>query len=81
MFVATPDVWSIGIYTGISPLHVGPAGVMHNPVLTAAQVTDIPATFVADPFMLRGQQTWSMFFEVMHAEWQRGVIGLANPGK
>ena len=50
----------------------------HNPVLTAAQVTDVPATFVADPFMLRVQQTWSMFFEVMHAQWQRGVIGLAT---
>src|SRR5262245_8749138 len=78
VFVATPAVWSIGIYTGTSPLHMGPEEVAHNPVLTAAQVTDIPATFVADPFMLRVQQTWSMFFEVMHAQWQRGVIGLAT---
>ena len=76
--VATQDIWSIGIYTGVSPLHVGPAGVPDNPVLTAAHVTDIPATFVADPFMLRVQQTWSMFFEVLHAQWQRGVIGLAT---
>jgi hypothetical protein len=57
---------------------MAPAGVPANPVLTAAHVTDIPATFVADPFMLRGQQTWAMFFEVMHAQWQRGVIGLAT---
>jgi hypothetical protein len=71
------DIWSIGIYTGTSPLQMGPAGVVANPVLTAAHVTDIPATFVADPFMLRVQQGWTMFFEV-YAQWQRGVIGLAT---
>ena len=64
MFVATRDVWSIGIYTGTSPLHMGLAGAPDNPVLTAAQVTDIPAMFVADPFMLRVQQTWSMLQDV-----------------
>lgn len=78
------DIWSIGIYLGTSPLHVGPhvphptCGVLHNPVLTAAQVTDIPAVFVADPFLVRAQQTWSMFFEIMHAQTQQGVIGLAT---
>jgi hypothetical protein len=55
-----------------------PAEGVANPVLTAAQVTDIPATFVADPFMLQAQHTWYMFFEVMHTAWQRGVIGLAT---
>ena len=88
------DIWSIGIYIGASPLHLqsgkaphpnplpleeGKEGtVVHNPVLTAAQVTDVPATFVADPFMIQAHQTWYMFFEVLHAHWQRGVIGLAT---
>jgi len=93
------DIWSIGIYTGASPLHLGqwhhakaphpnplPEGegkegteeLSSNPVLTAAQVTDVPATFVADPFMIHAHQTWYMFFEVMHTDWQRGVIGLAT---
>ena len=53
-------------------------GVLDNPVLTAAHVTDMPATFVADPFLLQVRQTWYMFFEVLHAQWQRGVIGLAT---
>ena len=57
---------------------MAPAEVPYNPVLTAAHVTDVPATFVADPFMLQVQQTWYMFFEVLHAQWQRGVIGLAT---
>jgi len=98
--VAPRDVWSIGIYTGPSPLHLGPYEVAQNPhpnplpggegtegtrtvtprnpVLTAAQVSDVPARFVADPFMVLAQQTWYMFFEVMHAQWQRGVIALAT---
>src|SRR5262249_3020018 len=50
----------------------------HNPVLTAAQVTDVRATFVADPFMIRAHQTWYMFFEIYRAQEQRGIIGLAT---
>ncbi len=73
-----PDIWSIGIYTGPSPLALHPAPAARNPVLTAALVTDMPATFVADPFLLYRPPTWYMFFEVMHGPWNRGVIGLAT---
>jgi hypothetical protein len=73
-------IWSIGIYEGTSPLHFRPPGQgkVGNPVLTAQQVTDVPAVFVADPFMVYDQQQWYMFFEVMHARTQQGVIGLAS---
>jgi hypothetical protein len=54
------------------------APAVRNPVLTAAQVTDVPATFVADPFMIQVHQTWYMFFEIYQTQWQRGVIGLAT---
>jgi hypothetical protein len=76
--VTPPDIWSIGIYTGPTPLELTPAPEACNPVLTAAQVHDIPAAFVADPFLLHVQHTWHMFCEVMHAQWDRGVIGLAT---
>ena len=68
-------MWSIGIYTGASPYQLAPA--KSNPVLTAANVTDIPAEFVADPFMLRRDGRWYMFFEVMNRETHRGEIALA----
>ncbi|NQW05295.1 MAG: hypothetical protein HQ485_14915, partial [Acidobacteria bacterium] len=56
--------WSIGIYTGADPLTLeAPRGLV-NPVVTARHVTDAPARFVADPFMLRADSTWHMFFEV-----------------
>jgi len=69
-------MWSIAIYTGATPfdLKAGP----NTPVLTKSDVTDIPADFVADPFMLRRRHTWYMFFEVMHTETQLGQIGLAT---
>jgi len=47
-------------------------------VLTKDIVTDLPAEFVADPFMLQHDHRWHMFFEVMNSETQRGEIGLAT---
>lgn len=70
--------WSIGIYTGKSPFDFGPPENLKNPVLTAKDVTDVPAHFVADPFMLRENGTWYMFFEVLNARDRLGDIGLAT---
>lgn len=69
--------WSIGIYTGGSPVELGPAEGVVNPVLAAAQVSDVPADFVADPFMLRVGQRQYMFFEVWNRQTGKGEIGLA----
>jgi hypothetical protein len=78
--VGRPAQWSIGIYEGMSPLQLNPAGknMGENPVLTAKQVTDVPALFVADPFMVYEQQQWHMFFEVMPEYPRQGVIGWAS---
>jgi hypothetical protein len=70
-------VWSIAIYRGDSPFNLAPAPDVKNPVLTPADVTDIPASFVADPFMLQANGTWHMFFEVMNWATNLGEIGLA----
>lgn len=70
--------WTIGIYTGDSPLSLSAAPNVRNPVLTAADVSDVPARFVADPFMVREEGAWYMFFEVMNAETEQGDIGVAT---
>src|SRR5260370_38627461 len=70
-------MWSIGIYTGASPLDLGPANGVVNPILTGASVHDVPARFVADPFMVRRASGWDMFFEVLYQATERGEIGLA----
>jgi hypothetical protein len=70
-------IWSIGIYAGPDPFHLAPAAGASNPVLTYRDVTDIPASFVADPFLLRFDNRWHMFFEVMNRSSDLGEIGWA----
>ena len=73
-----PGSWSIGIYAGRSPLQLAPLPKIINPVLTAWDVKDIPAQYVADPFMLQSGSSWYMFFQVMNAATRCGEIGLAT---
>lgn len=70
--------WAIGVYMGESPLDLAPSWNVSNPVLTAEDISDVPARFVADPFMLQEGNTWYMFFEVMSAQTNQGDIGLAT---
>jgi hypothetical protein len=70
--------WSIGIYTGSSPFDLGEPDNLCNPILTAKHVTDVRANFVADPFMVRENDRWYMFFEVLNARDRLGDIGLAT---
>jgi hypothetical protein len=76
--VAKEHVWSIGIYSGESPVDLKPAKGIRNPVLTGKSVSDVPALFVADPFMVRAGRTWYMFFEVMNRQSRKGEIGVAT---
>lgn len=69
--------WSIGIYVGPSPVALRSPRGLRNPVLTPADVTDVRAGTVADPFMIRRGDAWHMFFEVVNEETGRGEIGLA----
>jgi hypothetical protein len=71
-------MWSIGIYTGASPCQLRPPPNHTNPVLRATDVTDVPAEFVADPFMLHKDGRWYMFFEVLNRDTNRGSIGVAT---
>lgn len=75
-----PEVWSIGIYGGSSPLTLAPLPGVPNPVLSRDDVCDVPACFVADPFMVRDGGEWHMFFEVMNWRTGRGEIALAGSG-
>lgn len=76
-FISRPEVWAIGIYEGPSPSQLGSAAAA-NPVLTAEDVTDLTADFVADPFMIHVEGTWYMFFEVVNTANKRGEIALAR---
>lgn len=70
-------VWSIGIRTGPSPWSLEPSPG-DSPVLTASDVTDVPATSVADPFLLHRDDRWHLFFEVDDWLARKGAIGMAT---
>jgi hypothetical protein len=72
------QTFSIGIYRGQSPLELREAGDVQNPVLTGEDVTDVPAAFVADPFMLLHEGRWYLFMEVFNRLNRRGEIGVAT---
>lgn len=77
-FLHRESIWSIAIYEGPSPLELSPTSADGQPSLTAADVTDIPAQFVADPFMVQADGQWLMFVEVMNRKTQQGDIALAT---
>ena len=74
----TPGHWySIGVYAGRSPLELAPAPGVSNPVLSYRDVDDVPAIFVADPFLVRHDGLWYLFFEVLNDRTYRGEIAVA----
>lgn len=70
--------FAIAIYEGPSPTELEPMRGARNPVLTHRDVTDRKAAFVADPFMLRADGQWYMFFELMNDPDDFGEIALAT---
>lgn len=72
------QTFSIGIYKGQSPLELTSPVDISNPVLTRGHVTDVPAAFVADPFMVQHAGAWYLFFEVLNKATQLGQIAVAT---
>jgi len=66
--------WTIHIWGGTTPFNLTPMPNARNPVLSASEVTDLVATFVADPFLVVDDGLWYMFFEALEARSNRGVI-------
>ncbi len=75
---AQASEWSIGIYTGAGPTKFDQPRTVNNPVLTFRDVTDVSASFVADPFIVVVNGTYHMFFEVLNTANGRGEIGHAT---
>jgi hypothetical protein len=71
-------LWSIGLFTGPSPLALGADPGIPCPVIAREDVRDVPASFVADPFLIQHDSRWHLFFEVLNRRSGRGEIGLAT---
>jgi hypothetical protein len=70
--------FTIALYEGPAPWTVAEARDAARPILTSHDVTDVPAAFVADPFVIRRDGAWFLFFEVMRADTLRGEVAVAT---
>ena len=77
-FVTQRENWSIGIYRSDSPFYFNELQGWINPSFKAEDVTDIPAEFVADPFLVQEGDTWNLFFEVYNGETDQGDLAVAT---
>lgn len=70
--------WSIGIFEGHNPVTLVPPQEIINPVLKPEDVTDVEARFIADPFLIKHNTEYWLFFEVMNSRTNKGEIGCAR---
>jgi hypothetical protein len=77
-FVRQKEQWSIGIYRGKTPFSYDHPLNRLNPILKAEHVKDINARFVADPFLIKEEGVWYLFFEVFNDETQQGDLAVAT---
>ncbi|MBT4256319.1 MAG: hypothetical protein HOD87_09695, partial [Gammaproteobacteria bacterium] len=51
---------------------------VENPIVSAADISDVQGEFAADPFLFKEKGQWYLFYEVMNAETQLGEIGFST---
>lgn len=74
--------WSIGLFYGQTPLAplspcLHPNSCVQNPAVTCHDITDVNASYVADPFLyIKGPgHPWYLFYEVYNFDRKMGEIG------
>lgn len=77
-FVTQREQWTIGIYRSDNPFHFSELQGWINPLFRAEDVTDMPAGFVADPFLVREGDLWYLFFEVYNNGTKQGDLAVAT---
>jgi hypothetical protein len=77
-FVTQREQWTIGIYSSDSPFHFNQLQSWLNPRFKAEDVTDVRASFVADPFLIKEGETWNLFFEVYNNDTKQGDLAVAT---
>lgn len=72
------QVYGISVISDFDPMHLKVEPREMKPVITAGMITDMDARFVADPFLLKRDEQWWMFFEVWNNHAKRGEIACAR---
>ncbi|NHC43329.1 hypothetical protein G6549_25995 [Bacillus sp. MM2020_1] len=75
----TVGIWSIKVFISHSIISSFPdENKLKTPSLQASDVTDVPAEFVADPFIISHDSRLYMFFEILDKSSEKGIIGVAS---
>ena len=77
-FVSQREQWTIGIYRSDNPFQFNELQGWINPLFRAENVTDVPAKFVADPFIVKDDDQWHLFFEVFRNDTKQGDLAVAT---
>jgi hypothetical protein len=72
-------VWEIEFHRAPSPFAVDWCrGTTRRSSLTARDLTETDADFIADPFLCRNDQGWQLFFEALESSSGLGIVCLAE---
>lgn len=72
------QIWSIKVFNSADIISKSLFEInMDTPSLQASDVNDVQAEFVADPFIVKHDSKFYLFFEILNKTLQRGQIGLA----
>jgi CelD/BcsL family acetyltransferase involved in cellulose biosynthesis len=77
-YAGCPKEWAIAIYGGPSLETLASPHDDGRPDLTFSDIVDLPVRFVADPFLVRHDERWLLFFEVLNASREKGEIAIAS---
>jgi hypothetical protein len=72
------SLWTLGIYTGPSPLQLSPPPNVRNPILRGADVNDLKVDTLAHPFMLVEGSRYYLFFTAKFHKTDESGIGMAE---
>lgn len=73
------QIWSINVFRSHETIVDSLYGiVLDRPSLQASDVTDVPAEFVADPFIIQHESQFFLFFEILNKASGQGEIGVAT---
>jgi hypothetical protein len=72
-------IWSIKVFhSNLISCESPNESIFNSPSIKAEDVWDVPAEFVADPFVLSHNSKYYLFFEVLNKRSERGEIGVAT---
>jgi hypothetical protein len=77
-YIGYGKVWTVAVCELDRPFDGHPIEMRSVQLITAEHVTDTDARFVADPFMIRNDGQWCLFYEVLNGDTNEGDIGLST---